>query len=173
MTSIIAKHNVLAQFWVQDSIFDTSIQPRFINHTMLPVSPLIKQAVERGVAYLVTYKSDWIPAVKNGKGEIVKRAHCRTYGRRIVDSIRGNGRSGYVDFRECFFQYYPELKDYVVFSNEDASYSCQKKTDSIIHKEMHPVAKVDVNSKTILARYSQQSSYVLKLLCSKAIPYGY
>ena len=103
MTSIIAKHNVLAQFWVQDSIFDTSIQPRFINHTMLPVSPLIKQAVERGVAYLVTYKSDWIPAVKNGKGEIVKRAHCRTYDRRIVGSIRGNGRSGYVDFREQFF----------------------------------------------------------------------
>ena len=70
---------------------------------MLPVSPLIKQAVERGVAYLVTYKSDWIPAVKNGKGEIVKRAHCRTYDRRIVGSIRGNGRSGYVGFREWFF----------------------------------------------------------------------
>ena len=70
---------------------------------MLPVSPLIKQAVERGVAYLVTYKSDWIPAVKNGKGEIVKRAHCLTYDRRIVDSIRANGRSGYVGFRECFF----------------------------------------------------------------------
>lgn len=55
---------------------------------MLPVSPLIKQAVERGVAYLITYKSEWIPAVKNDKGEIVKRAHCRTYDRRIVDSIR-------------------------------------------------------------------------------------
>lgn len=110
MTSIIAKHIVVAQFWVQDSIFDTSIQPRFINHTMLPVSPLIKQAVERGVAYLVTYKSDWIPAVKNGKGEIVKRAHCRTYDRRIVGSIRGNGRSGYVGFRECFFRTIQNLK---------------------------------------------------------------
>ena len=173
MTSIIAKHNVLAQFWVQDSIFDTSIQPRFINHTMLPVSPLIKQAVERGVAYLVTYKSDWIPAVKNGKGEIVKRAHCLTYDRRIVDSIRANGRSGYVGFRECFFQDYSELKDYVVFSNEDLSYSFEKKTYSITHKEMQSVAKGDGNSKTISARDSQQSSYVLKLLCSKAIPYGY
>lgn len=56
---------------------------------MQPVLPLIKQAVERGVAYLVTYKSEWIPAVKNDKGEIVKRAHCRTYDRRIVGSIRG------------------------------------------------------------------------------------
>ena len=35
-----------------------------------------------------------------------------------------------------FFQYYPELKDYVVFSNADASYSFEKKTDSITHKEM-------------------------------------
>ena len=173
MTSIIAKHNVLAQFWVQDSIFDTSIQPRFINHTMLPVSPLIKQAVERGVAYLVTYKSDWIPAVKNGKGEIVKRAHCLTYDRRIVDSIMANGRSGYVGFREQFFQDYSELKDYVVFSNEDASYSFEKIADSITLKEMQSVAKGDGNSKTISARDSQQSSYVLKLLCIKAIPYGY
>ena len=70
---------------------------------MQPELPLIKLAVERGVAYLVTYKSEWIPAVKNDKGEIVKRAHCRTYDRRIVGSIRGNGRSGYVGFRECFF----------------------------------------------------------------------
>lgn len=43
---------------------------------MQPVLPPIKQAVERGVAYLVTYKSEWIPAVKNDKGEIVKRAHA-------------------------------------------------------------------------------------------------
>ena len=173
MPSIIAKHNVLAQFWFQDSIFDTSIQPRFINHTMLPVSPLIKQAVERGVAYLVTYKSDWIPAVKNGKGEIVKRAHFCTYGRRIVGSIRGNGRSGYVDLREWFFQDHTELKDYVVFRNADASYSFEKKTYSITHKEMQSVAKVYGNSKTISARDSQQSSYVANLLCIKAIPYGY
>ena len=121
MTSIIAKHIVLAQ-------------PRFRKHVRQPVLPLIKQAVERGVAYLVTYKSDWTPAVKNDKGEIVKRAHCRTYDRRIVSSIRGNGRSGYVGFRELFFQDYAELKDYVVFSNEDASYSFEKKTDSITHK---------------------------------------
>lgn len=114
MTSIIAKHNVLAQFWIQDSIFDTYIQPRFRKHARRPVLPPIKLAVERGVAYLVTCKSEWIPAVKNGKGDIVKRAHCRTYDRRIVDSIRGNGRSGYVDLREWFFQDYPELKDYVV-----------------------------------------------------------
>ena len=72
-----------------------------------------------------------------------------------------------------FFQDYSELKDYVVFSNEDLSYSFEKKTYSITHKEMQSVAKVDVNSKTISARDSQQSSYVLKLLCIKAIPYGY
>ena len=72
-----------------------------------------------------------------------------------------------------FFQDYSELKDYVVFSNEDASYSFEKKTDSITHKEMQSVAKGDGNSKTISARDSQQSSYVLKLLCIKAIPYGY
>ena len=140
---------------------------------MQPELPLIKLAVERGVAYLVTYKSEWIPAVKNDKGEIVKRAHCRTYDRRIVGSIRGNGRSGYVDLREWFFQDYTELKDYVVFSNEDASYSFEKIADSITLKEMQSVAKGDGNSKTISARDSQQSSYVLKLLCSKAIPYGY
>ena len=138
---------------------------------MLPVSPLIKQAVERGVAYLVTYKSDWIPAVKNGKGEIVKRAHCLTYDRRIVYSIRANGRSGYVDLREWFFQDYSELKDYVVFSNEDASYSFEKIADSITLKEMQSVAKGDGNSKTISARDSQQRSYVAKLLCSKALMY--
>ncbi|MDY2798024.1 MAG: hypothetical protein SOV16_02455 [Anaerobiospirillum succiniciproducens] len=136
---------------------------------MQPVLPLIKQAVDLGVAYLVTYKSEWIPAVKNGKGEIVKRAHCRTYDRRIVGSIRGNGRSGYVGFREWFFQdHHTELKDYVVFRNADASYSFEKKTDSITHKEMQPVAKGDVKSNTIPARESQQSSYVAKLLCSKA-----
>lgn len=100
MTSIIAKHIVLAQFGVQESIFDTSIQTRFRKHVRQPELPLIKQAVERGVAYLVTYKSEWIPAVKNDKSQIVKRAHCRTYERRIVGSIRGNGHSGYVDFRE-------------------------------------------------------------------------
>ena len=71
---------------------------------MQPVLPLIKQAVQRGVAYLVTYKSEWSPADKNDKGEIVKRAHCRTYDCRIVGSIRGNGRSGYVDLREWFFR---------------------------------------------------------------------
>lgn len=173
MTSIIAKHIVLAQFLVQDSIFDTSIQPRFRKHVRQPELPLIKLAVQRGVAYLVTYKSEWIPAVKNDKGEIVKRAHCRNYDRRIVGSIRGNGCSGYVGFREWFFQDYSELKDYVVFSNEDASYSFEKIADSITHKEMQSVAKGYGNSNTISARYSQQSSYVANLLCIKAIPYGY
>ena len=160
MTSIIAKHIVLAQFWVQDSIFDTAIQTRFRKHVRQPELPLIKLAVQRGVAYLVTYKSEWIPAVKNDKGDIVKRAHFCTYGRRIVGSIRGNGRSGYVDLREWFFQDYTELKDYVVFSNEDASYSFEKIADSITHKEMQSVAKGDGNSKTISARDSQQISYV-------------
>lgn len=129
---------------------------------MQPVLLLIKQAVERGGAYLVTYKSEWIPAVKSDKGEIVKRAHCRTYDGRIVGSIRGNGRSGYVDFREWFFQDHTELKDYVVFRNADASYSFEKKTDSITHKEMQSVAKGYGNSNTISARDSQQSSYVAK-----------
>ena len=160
MTSIIAKHIVLAQFWVQDSIFDTAIQTRFRKHVRQPELPLIKLAVQRGVAYLVTYKSEWIPAVKNDKGDIVKRAHFCTYGRRIVGSIRGNGRSGYVDLREWFFQDYTELKDYVVFSNENASYSFEKKTDSITHKEMQSVAKGYGNSNTISARDSQQISYV-------------
>lgn len=77
-----------------------------MKHTMLPELPLTKLAVQRGVAYLVTYKSEWITAVKNDKGEIDKRAHCLTYDRRIVGSIRGNGRSGYVNFREWFFQDY-------------------------------------------------------------------
>lgn len=141
---------------------------------MLPVSPLIKQAVERGVAYLVTYKSDWIPAVKNGKGEIVKRAHCRTNDGRIVGSISGvTAVLAMLALESGFFQDYSELKDYVVFSNEDASYSFEKIADSITHKEMQSVAKGDGNSKTISARDSQQRSYVLKLLCSKAIPYGY
>ena len=45
-----------------------------MKHTMQPELPLIKLAVQRGVAYLVTYKSEWIPAVKNDKGEIDKRA---------------------------------------------------------------------------------------------------
>ena len=72
-----------------------------------------------------------------------------------------------------FFQDYSELKDYVVFSNEDASYSFEKIADSITLKEMQSVAKGDGNSKTISARDSQQSSYVAKLLCIKAIPYGY
>ena len=72
-----------------------------------------------------------------------------------------------------FFQDYSELKDYVVFSNEDASYSFEKIADSITLKEMQSVAKGDGNSKTISARDSQQSSYVLKLLSIKAIPYGY
>ena len=66
--------------------------------------PLIKLAVQRGIAYLVIYKSEWIPAVKNDKGEIVKRAHCRTCDRRIVGSIRGNCRSGYVDFEGGAFR---------------------------------------------------------------------
>ena len=71
--------------------------------------------------------------------------------------------------REWFFQdHHTELKDYVVFRNADASYSFEKKTDSITHKEMQPVAKGDVKSNTIPARESQQSSYVAKLLCSKA-----
>ena len=56
---------------------------------MQPVLPLIKQAVERGVAYLVTYKAEWSPADMNDKGEIVKRAHCRTNDGRIVGSISG------------------------------------------------------------------------------------
>lgn len=92
---------------------------------------------------------------------------------RIVGSIRGNGRSGYVDLRESFFQDYTELKDYVVFSNEDASYSFEKIADSITHKEMLPVAKGDGKSNTISIRDSQQSSYVANFLCIKAIPYGY
>ncbi|MCI6862702.1 MAG: hypothetical protein MR864_00555 [Anaerobiospirillum succiniciproducens] len=72
-----------------------------------------------------------------------------------------------------FFQDYSELKDYVVFSNEDASYSFEKIADSITLKEMQSVAKGDGNSKTISARDSQESSYVANLLCIKAIPYGY
>lgn len=81
--------------------------------------------------------------------------------------------SGYVDLREWFFQDHTELKDYVVFRNADASYSFEKKTDSITHKEMQSVAKGYGNSNTISARDSQQSSYVANLLCIKAIPYGY
>lgn len=140
---------------------------------MQPELPLIKQAVERGVAYLVTYKSEWIPAVKNDKGEIVKRAHCRTYDRRIVDSIRVMDVQAMLTLESSFFQDYTELKDYVVFSNEDASYSFEKIADSITLKEMQSVAKGDGNSKTISARDSQQSSFVANLLCIKAIPYGY
>ena len=60
-----------------------------------------------------------------------------------------------------------------MFSNENASYSFEKKTDSITHKEMQSVAKGDGYSKTISARDSQESSYVANLLCIKAIPYGY
>ena len=56
--------------------------------------------------------------------------------------------------REWFFQDYTELKDYVVFSNENASYSFEKKTDSITHKEMQSEAKGDINSKTTSARDS-------------------
>ena len=70
---------------------------------MQPELPLIKQAVERGVAYLVTYKSEWIPAVKNDKGEIVKRAHCRTYDRRIVDSIRVMDVQAMLTLESSFF----------------------------------------------------------------------
>lgn len=58
-----------------------------MKHTMQPELPLTKLAVQRGVAYLVTYKSEWIHAVKKDKGEIDKRAHCLTYDRRIVGSI--------------------------------------------------------------------------------------
>ena len=72
-----------------------------------------------------------------------------------------------------FFQDHTELKDYVVFRNADASYSFEKIADSITLKEMQPVAKWGVNSNTISARDSQQSSFVANLLCIKAISYGY
>ena len=58
-----------------------------------------------------------------------------------------------------------------MLSNEDASYSFEKKTDSITHKEMQSVAKGDINSKTTSARDSLQSSYIAKLICSKALMY--
>lgn len=98
----------------------------------LPPLTLYKQ---RRYTYLGTYKSEWIEPIKNQSGKVIIRGRYRIYGRRSVATIVGGASSGYVAFRDHFYKDYPELRDYVVYRNKDATFTFTKISDLSPNKE--------------------------------------
>lgn len=135
---------------------------------MQPELPLIKLAVQWGVAYLVIYKSEWIPAVKNDKARLIKEhiavlitevlsvvsvvmaVQAMLTLRVVFSGLCRTQRLRRVFKRGCLILFWEE--NILNYSQGNAVCS-----------------KVDVNSKTISARDSQQSSHVAKLICNKVL----
>ena len=99
--------------------------------------------------YVFTYRGIWEPAVKDDRGNIIKKGRARSVDRKTVGKIDDGKHTGVIKFYDEFLNDYPELKNYIVVRNSDGTFTFHKLSEVADNAKATIESAFDTNHKSL------------------------